>query len=257
MIDKNMIELMNKDIDRTILSKEKEKLSQYLKKNPNANALYNELLKSEHMLDKIVDISPSPNLKERILNSIDYNLYSTKKINSKILDYLSSIFSGSRTKYAVSFALGMIAGLIILTVIFYNSTFNDELESYNTSGTIGLHKSSLVQTIEILSEDISGRVDVSKVNNFYGFDIKLNSQDKYRLLIEFDSANLSFYNLSLNDLNSVSLEKGLGYVQVSGSQDLDYSLSFSAKDLTSEKFTVKILKENRELFKKEVFVSKN
>jgi len=184
-------------------------------------------------------------------------LYQTKKINSKILDYLSSIFSGSRTKYAVSFALGMIAGLIILTVIFYNSTFHDELESYNTSGTIGLHKSSLVQTIEILSEDISGRVDVSKVNNFYGFDIKLNSQDKYRLLIEFDSANLSFYNLSLNDLNSVSLEKGLGYVQVSGSQDLDYSLSFSAKDLTSEKFTVKILKENRELFKKEVFVSKN
>ena len=50
MIDKNMIDLINKDIDKTISSSEKEKLSEYLKKNPDANALYNELLKSEHML---------------------------------------------------------------------------------------------------------------------------------------------------------------------------------------------------------------
>ena len=98
---------------------------------------------------------------------------------------------------------------------------------------------------------------MSKVNNFYGFNIKLNSQDEYRLLIEFDAANLSFDNLSLNDLNSVSLEKGLGYVQISGSQDLDYFLSFSAKDLTSEKFMLKIINGNRELFKKEIFVPKN
>ncbi|HEX9252884.1 MAG TPA: hypothetical protein VF870_11620 [Ignavibacteriaceae bacterium] len=257
MIDKTMIELINKDIDKTISPGEKEKLSQYLKENPDANVLYNELLKAEHMLDKLEDLIPSPNLKERILNSIDYNLYSTKKKNSEVLDYLSSIFAGSRSKFAVSFALGMIAGLIILTVIFYNSTFHDELNNYNTSGTIGLHKSNIIQTIDILSEDIYGSVDVSKVNNFYGFDIKLNSQDKYRLLIEFDSANLSLDNFSLNDLNSVSLEQGPDYVQISGSQDLDYFLSFSAKASTSEKFILKILKENREVFKREVFVSKN
>lgn len=257
MIDKNLIELINKDIDKSISLSEKEKLSQYLKENPDANVLYNELLQTEHMLDKLEDINPSSNLNERILNSIDYNLYSTKKINPKILDYLSSIFSGSRTKYAVSFALGMIAGLIILTVIFYYSTFHDELEGYNTSGTIGLHNSSLVQTIDILSEDISGRVNLSKVGNSYSFNIKLNSQDKYRLLIEFDSANLSLDNLSLNDPNSVSLEKGPDYVQISGSQDLDYSFAFSAKVLTSEKFTLKISKDNREIFKKEIVVSKN
>jgi len=257
MIDKNIIELINKEIDKTISPDEKEKLNQYLEENPDANVLFTELLKTEHMLDKMEDKTPSPNLKERILNAIDYNLYSNKKMNWKITGYLASIFSGSRTKYAVSFALGMIAGLIILTVVFYNSTFQNELENYNTSGTIGLHKSGIVQTVDILSEDISGRVDVSKVNNFYGFDIKLNSQDKYRLLIEFDSANLSLDNFSLNDLNSVSLEKGPDYVQISGSQDLDYFLSFSAKASTSEKFILKILKENREVFKREVFVSKN
>ena len=256
MKDKNIIELINKDIDKTNSPDEKEKLNQYLEENSDANVLYTELLKTEHMLDKMEDKIPSPNLKERILNTIDYNLYSNKKMNSKITGYLSSIFSGPRTKYAVSFSLGMIAGLIILTFVFYNSTFHDELESYNTSGTIGLHKSGIIQTIDILSEDISGRVDVSKVNNFYGFDIKLNSQDKYRLLIEFNSANLSLDNLSLNDLNSVSLKKGPDYVQISGSQDLDYSLSFSAKASTSEEFTLKILKENREIFKETVFVSK-
>jgi len=257
MIDHNELELMNKDIDKTISLDEKEKLSQYLKENPDANILYNKLIKAEHMLDKLDDINPSPNLKERIINSIDYNFYSDKKKESNFLGYLSTIISGSRTKYAVSFALGIIAGLIILTAIFYNTTFNDELDSYNTSGTIGLHKFNIIQSVDILSDDISGRVDVSKVNNFYGFNIKLNSQDKYRLLIEFDSANLSLDNLSLTDLNLVSLEKGLGYVQISGSQDLNYFLSFSAKDLTSEKFTLKIFNESKELFKKEVFVSKN
>ena len=38
---------------------------------------------------------------------------------------------------------------------------------------------------------------MEQTKNIYGFDIKLNSQDKYRLLIEFDSANLSFDNLYL------------------------------------------------------------
>ena len=252
MLERNMLELMNKDIDKATSLDEKEKLHQYLKENPEANVLYNELLKSEHMLDKLEDINPSPNLKKRILNSIDYNFYTDEKKESKFWGYLSSIFSGSRTSYAVSFGVVIVVGLIILTAIFYNSTFHDELESYNTSGTIGLHKLNIVKSIDILSEDISGRVDVSRVSNFYGFNIKLDSPSEYKLLIEFDSDNLS-----LTDLNSVSFEQGLGYVQIYGSQDLNYFLSFSAKDLTSEKFTLKILKENRELFKKEVFVSKN
>jgi hypothetical protein len=53
------------------------------------------------------------------------------------------------------------------------------------------------------------------------------------------------------------LEQGLGYVQISGFKDLNYFLSFSAKDLTSEKFMLKIINGNKELFKKEIIIPKN
>lgn len=65
MEKKKYIELMNKDIDKTITFSEKEELNQYLTENPDANLLYNELLKTENLLDKIPEGEPSINLKRR------------------------------------------------------------------------------------------------------------------------------------------------------------------------------------------------
>ena len=50
MIDMKHLELIHKDIDKTISLNEKEKLDKYLNTNPEANVLHKELLRTEELL---------------------------------------------------------------------------------------------------------------------------------------------------------------------------------------------------------------
>ena len=78
MIDQKYLELINKDIDDTISAPEKEVLDEYLKINPEAYSMHQELMEMDKLLDKLPDNDPSDSLKARILNSIDFNRYTIK-----------------------------------------------------------------------------------------------------------------------------------------------------------------------------------
>ena len=71
MIDQKYIELINHEIDGVITPKQKSMLDNYLKKNPQAEKLYQELIATSKIIDQIPAIEPSENLKKRIMNSID------------------------------------------------------------------------------------------------------------------------------------------------------------------------------------------
>jgi hypothetical protein len=257
MEKKKYIELMNKDIDKTITFSEKEELNQYLTENPDANILYNELLKTENLLDKLPEGEPSINLKKKILNSIDYSLYSTKQNKPKLLNYISAIISGTRTKLAVSFAVGLVAGIIILTVIFYDSSFNNQPEINKTYGTMGLNNANVVESVTVNTNDISGKIDISKGTNLYGFNVNLNSLKKYNLQIEYNPKNVIFDNFSLANLDYVQIDKGVGYIHISGSETPSYSLTFSTKGSIPDKFTIKIFSSEKKLFVQEIFLTNN
>jgi hypothetical protein len=255
MEKKKYIELMNKDIDKTITSSEKDDLNQYLTENPDANIIYNDLLKTENLLDKLPEGEPSINLKKKILNSIDYNLYSNKKKQSSLLNYLSAIFSGVKTKLAVSFAVGFAAGVIILTIIFYKTSFNNQQDVNKTYGTMGL--ANVVESVTVNTNDISGKIDISKGTNQYGFNVNLNSLKKYNLQIDYNPKNVIFDNFSLKNLDYVQIDKGIGYIHISGSETPSYSLTFSTKGSIPDKFTIKIFSGEKILFVQEIFLTNN
>src|ERR1039457_7000151 len=107
MVDQKYFELINKEIDNTISASEKELLDRYLKSNPEACVMSQELAETEKLLDKMPDKDPSVSLKQRILNSIDFDRYGYKKKRS-IAGYFSAAFSGPRKKLTTSFAFGLL-----------------------------------------------------------------------------------------------------------------------------------------------------
>ncbi len=185
------LELIHKDIDKTISLNEKEKLDKYLNTNPEANILHKELLRTEELLDKLPDNEPSENLKKKILNQIDYNRYAHKKEMRIIPDYISSLFSGPRKKITTSFSLGFITGILIFSLIFYVSYYNNSSEVHDIFGTMGLSETEIVESFTVNSTNISGEIEIIKGLNFYRFKINLNSSERYNLQIEFDPTNVS------------------------------------------------------------------
>jgi hypothetical protein len=257
MIDMKYLELIHKDIDKTISLNEKKKLDKYLKTNPEAFTLHIELLRTDQLLDKIPDKDPSINLKKMILNSIDYNRYTHTKKRSTVIDFIYSMFSGSRSKIATSFAMGLLAAIAVISVIFYNSHDGSLSEINNIYGTIGITETEVVKSITVNSNNVSGKIEIGKGLNLYRFDIDLNSSKKYKLQVEFDPTNINIDNISLAKLNKIQLDKGPGFVIITGTDNDQYSLFFYTKKLSSEKFIVKIFRDEIKFFEREFVVSNN
>ena len=170
-----------------------------------------------------------------------------KRINRLFRIISSSLFSGQRKKIATSFALGFMAGIIIFSLIFYVSYYNNSSEAQDIFGTIGLPETEVVESVTVSSANISGEIEISKGLNVYGFNINLKSSERYNLQIEFDPTNVSINNFSLANLNNIQLEKGSGFIKIAGSDTDTYSLLFSTKKLSSEKFTFKIFSNEKQI----------
>jgi len=254
MIHQKYVELIHKDIDKTISVSEKDLLDKYLRLHPEAFAVHQELSETEELLDKLPDNDPSVSLKQRILNSIDFNRYAHKEKKS-IASSIATAFSRPRRKVTTSFAFGMVLGMIIISIIFYASYYNNSSELNNVFGTIGLSESEVFESVAVNSMDIAGKIDISKVANHYEIYVNLKSSKLYTLQMEFDQAKLKIDNLSLAELNNIQIEKGSGFIKFIESDNSPYSLLFSAKELHPNKIALKIFRDNGKLFEREIFLS--
>ena len=255
MIDLKYIELINRDIDKIISSKQKQELEEYLEINPEAKELHRELLITDKLLDKLPNNDPSVNLKKRIINSIDYNRYSSKKKKFSILEYFAKTFSGSSVKLVTSFTLVLIIGTIILFSFYLNSDFKNNLADENVYGTIGLHKTELVEILKIDDNNVLGNILINKEAGLYKFKIDVNSVDKYNLQIEFDPKNISIKNYPAETNVKISEDKST--ITFSNSSRLLNEIVFSPKNISEDKFSIKLYRDDNRFFQREIVLTKD
>jgi hypothetical protein len=252
MIKQQYIELINKDIDKIISASEKKILEKYLIQNEEAKILHKELLRTEELLDTLPENEPSKNLKKRILNSIDYNLYQSKKSKSFIPENVLNIFFGSKIKTAMSFGLVIITAGILFSAIFFNSYYKNLFNKKNTFATIGFPETDFLESVEINTANISGEIIISKGINFYQFDIDINSTEKYKLQIQFDPKNISLKDYPLS--NNISVNKNSSAIEFTNSSTLPYKILFSTNNISLDNFFIKIFRDEDIVFEKELFL---
>lgn len=254
MIDDKYLILINKEIDHTISKREKRKLDQYLETNPEALSFYNQIIKSEKLLDEIPDVEPSINLKKKILNSIDYSLYSAKHTHPSALHSLSNIFSGSHRKIAVSFALGLLLGIVVSVLISYH-IINGSNEVNNVYGTMGMTETKFVKSVELNTDDFYGNVQISEGTDFYNLNFNIVSNDNYDIRLEYDPSQTNVKDFFCADLDNVKFLKGNNYVQISSSNASHYSINLRSDKLHQEKILVKVIRNNHSLLEKNIAIS--
>jgi len=242
MINSKYIELINKDIDKTISSTEKKELEEYLEINQEAKELHTDLFRTEKLLDKLPDVDPSVNLKKRILNSIDYDRYTNKKKESLFSEFFGSIISLSPKKIATSFAIVLIIGGITLFSIYLIPNFNENLDDQNIIGTIGIHNTELVEILKIDDNNVLGNIQIDKEAGFYKFKFNVNSVEKYNLRIEFDPKNIVIENYP-NDTN-VKISEDKSSITFLNSSRLLNEIVFSSKKISEDKFSITLSPES-------------
>jgi hypothetical protein len=250
MINRKFLELINKDIDQEISEKEKNLLEEYLKSHPEAEALHRELQLTEAALDNLPETEPSENLKKRILNSIDFNRYARKKSPAGE-NLVFSLFTGR--PLAFSFALGIIAGIIILSVIALNTDLFKSSENNNIYGTIGLSNSELVETVPVNVYGVSGKIDILQSPDNYGFQVELDSFEDFRLYLEYNTEDLQVKDFTAATDN-VLLQTEEGYIEITAPDRHLYTLILSAGDSGPGDVTLKLVKNGNSFFEHSVFL---
>ncbi|MEJ2614969.1 MAG: hypothetical protein P8Z35_08425 [Ignavibacteriaceae bacterium] len=249
MIDKKYIELINKEIDKEITPKEKAILHEYLSSDSEAKNLYNELFASENLLDTLPDNDPSVNLKKQILNSIDKDRYSRVKKDSTFSKFIHQTLFQTKYKIAFTFTLGLLAGLLIYSLLFNNQA----TENNNIYGTIGIN-SEVIKSIPVEASNIGGKLDIKWINNNLGLDFSLSSPEQYNLALKFNPDKTKFDNISFYGKNKIKLDSEEDMLKISESGNHNYLLLFSLKAEMTVNFNLQISRGGNLIFEKQIVV---
>jgi len=204
MDNKKLQELINKEIDGLNTPEESKQLKEYLRRNPEAENLYNDLCKLSESLNKVEKVNPPSDLKKTILNSIDVKKYAQKERKPfKFFELISGYRFNFR--YAYIFIVGLALGVFI-----YYSLF-DSVHKPDTSrliGTMIINETSEylepVSKIHIHSNDISGTVSVKSKENILFVEFELKTKRYIETVIESIKNDLDF--LALSRLNNNNLQ---------------------------------------------------
>jgi len=247
MIEKEYIELINKDIDKVINASEKEKLQNYLIKNPDAQAYFEDLRLLNNYLNRIPDPEPPAGLSKRIINSINFGNYKPKSFKH-FLPRFNISRTSNYTKIAYLF-VGMFVGFFVYALLVDNNSFNKN----DVTGTIGIENKKIqsIKEVHINNEGISGSIQVLSAGDSFWFDVDLDSSQPFNLAVTHGK-EVEFIDFSPNTL---SFTKADDLLKVSNSAGQQHFYIFFSKNNDEAALKIEIEQSGSILFYEKLLIN--
>lgn len=250
MNTKKFRELISREIEETITSREQTCLQDYLRQHPQAEKLYDQQMETSQLFSDFSSVDPPADIKKNIMNSIDLNLYKGKKKKFLYKPHSSRRDSLFSPRMAVAFAGGLIVGIFLLLQVPLDKEkyFPDGRDFV---GTIGMHiegRFAPLAKLDINVSDISGFVQFTQYNEYIGCEINVQADDNYELLFEYDSANNYFYGVKPVNNIKISLENGNNYVRFANSTNVRFLLFFYRKSPLASEIELSIRQKGSEKY---------
>ncbi len=243
MIDKKYIELINKEIDGVITKVEQERLHSYLSTNPEAQNFYDELHQTSELLSKIPKLEPSPHIKTYVMNSIDLKRYVKAKKPFRFKSFVPNLLTKPIPKLAYAFALGILVGILVYSVLLENVISKRGLEVTDFYGTIGVDEKSGFKTIRnmpIALPEINGTIVIKRLENIVVIETDLSSLKATDIRIEYDESHLQFSHFTSGSRSKIAFDFGGNDVRASALGDIRYRLFFKEVVADGKPIVVKI-----------------
>ena len=246
MIDEKYIELIHKEIDGIIQPGELGMLKAYLNENPEAQTLYRELQQTVQLLNQVEEIEPSLNLKERIMSSIDSNKSEAPRPQKATVSFMSRWF----VKPAYTFALGVIAGLLVYGLVVENMIQKHSPDTNGLYGTIGIDEnmgSKKAEKVSVMLPEIKGTISMRQAENAVRLEANLTTPYECDIILEYDPSQIRFDGMPMQGRYAV-LENSDQFVRIKSSGQIQYKMYFTRLTQNPAPVTVKLFVSGTERY---------
>ena len=175
MNENQLTELIFSELEGEISDKDKEELHRFLDQNPQAKKLYRHFAETVEHLKSVPQIEPAPELKRKVMNSIDPVKYKKHGMGKDYNMSETRWIGRPMVKIAYAFAIGIFAGVILSTSFFFNYSKYFDVDSGKVAGTIGGINSAEMSPVEIVPIQISGTTgQIVLKSNGQQYDLELD-----------------------------------------------------------------------------------
>jgi hypothetical protein len=218
MTKDKLLELINKEVDGTILRREKKNLMTFLDNHPDASEMYHEIKDAVDILDNAEELELSPRILQNVMTRINPSRYKPKESFGWDLNFLF----GPKFRLAYSFLGGILIGVILLSII--NLPVQPDAQA--VSGTIG----SAIRTVAsfpITTDQATGYINVTRLKDQFRLEINLNSNEIYEIAIRYNKKNLEFVSLTPIQPQKTVIEQVHDQLRLSGFKDAHSVILFN------------------------------
>ena len=232
MNEQEYIELVDKEIEGTISPRERDLLREYIEKTPGARKIYDEMHQTSDLLSRVTDVDPPVYLKRHIMNSLDFSRYQTRR-SRPVLRLLTRVRqAGLKPRLAYAFALGTVVGLVVYSLFLTvpGGRYGPGVrEMYGTIGIIEESRFAPVEKVPVDMPEAVGCVNLLRFEDLLRFEVSLSGEAAFEVLVEYEPAQARFMGLRPDTGGELLLEAGEGCVNVSGSGDVEFLLTFAGQ----------------------------
>jgi len=249
-MEKKYIQLIHKDLDGLLTSAEKQELDNALKTDPKLRKLYVDLHHMSDQLNQISQLEPPPTLKQKILESIDFNRYRAKEIRPGLLTRLAQSYAEPRFRLAYGLAAGLILGFLSSLLLLPGLITQPPLQIKDLYGTIGIHESDLnvLKEFSVAKNSFEGTFKVKSYLNIVGCDISFNTFTTTEIQLEYDQDLLVFRGMTTLESEKTDLNTTPNRITLSISHPGNFLIIFEKLTTSVFPLTVKINQEGENIF---------
>ena len=256
MIDDRILELINKDVDGTILPAELAMLDEYRRDNPEINTVASELRQMVSDMEGIQPVEAPQTLRGNVLRAMTPAV-SSKPVatgsGSNVREYLSRF---GRLHLAYAFSGGAVLGALAVALLLKTGS-SVAVPPEDAAGAViaGLPAGTRLEqgaVLQVSAPGVQGTISAQNARSMTMLNVKISSIDKLRARYSYDPASLGVraYQRGTDASSGMSVQGSILEV-LSGGNDA-YTLYFDRKTPNGAPIRVTLYLADTQIFDKTI-----
>lgn len=252
----HLIELIHKEMEGIITPSEKQELEQALKKDPELRRLQQELKQTGELLGQITPLEPSPNLKKKIIDAIDFSRYSYRAEEPDWISRFMGWLWTPKIRFVYAIAAGIVIGITISLLLIGSPLSTQQIPVSELYGTIGVDNKNFetIKKLTIDQEGWHGTFTLNSYRNMFWFELNLQSDQVSEIHFIFNEKLISFTGLRPIEWGTTVLENQPSMVKLIVDRQGHGLILFHKLSADPSPITLNLLQSEKVVFTEEFVV---